>query len=103
MAAAGGKVPLISQCLHRTTRSIRRRAEILQISWKATKAHRPQTMKRKGQASRRWQGDEETLLREMILAGDKEDAISSKLRRTVSAVRNRMYALKRHDRFLFER
>ena len=95
MVAAGAKVPRISQCLRRTTRSIRRRAEILKISWKAAKPHRPPPAKRKGSAALPWQADEETLLRQMILAGDKEEAIANRLQRTVSAVRNRMYAVKR--------
>ena len=97
MAASGAKVPRISQCLRRTTRSIRRRAEVLKISWKAAKSHYPRPTQRKGLAAARWQAEEETLLREMILVGQKEDAIAMALQRTVLAVRNRMYAVKRSE------
>ena len=97
MAASGAKVPRISQCLRRTTRSIRRRAEILKISWKAAKPRYSRPTKQKGLAAARWQAEEETLLREMILVGQKEDAIAIALQRTVLAVRNRMYAVKRSE------
>ena len=97
MAASGAKVPRISQCLRRTTRSIRRRAEILKISWKAAKSQYSRPTQQKGPAPARWHAEEETLLREMILVGQKEDAIAMALQRTVLAVRNRMYAVKRSE------
>ena len=98
MAAAGAKVPRIAQCLRRTTRSIRSRAEILQISWKAAKTFSTLSTKAKRLAARPWSAAEESLLRELIVAGVREDAIAIRLHRTSLAVRNRNYALKRSAR-----
>ena len=46
MAKGGAKVPRIATCLNRSTRSIRRRAEVLRISWRAAKFLWPKCMQR---------------------------------------------------------
>ena len=55
-------MPRISQGLKRTTRSIRRRAEVLEISWKAAKSLSPRGMRRNGSALHRWYTTEEKYL-----------------------------------------
>src|SRR4051812_8096030 len=62
MARGGAKVKRISQSLRRTTRSIRRRAEVLQISWKTAKSPWPRSIRQNSSVSSNWHTTEEKLL-----------------------------------------
>jgi hypothetical protein len=85
----------VSQYLSRTTRAIRRRTEVLRISWKATREkniHTRKVTKRAPHAP--WKVEEDILIHDMIVAGCNEIIIAKKLGRTIYAVRNRAYKLK---------
>ena len=85
----------IALYLNRTTRAIRRRAEILRISWKANRGSRtPICVASRRSTHPPWTIQEDNLIRDMILAGCNESIIATELCRTISAVRNRAYKLK---------
>ena len=82
LISEGNRVLDISRCLNRTTRAIRRRAELLKISWKTRSP------------SVRWKVEDDSRVREMIMAGYSDRVISRELSRTPSAIRRRAYKLK---------
>lgn len=55
-------MPRIAKCLNRTTRSIRRRAEVLKISWKTVRSHWPRAVTRNSSELRGWCTTEEKFL-----------------------------------------
>ncbi len=91
---SGKDASTISVILNRTTRAIRRRAEVLRLSWKATRGSRTPICAVSRVAPPRWNVEEDNLIRDMIIAGRNDSVIARDLGRTISAVRNRAYKLK---------
>jgi hypothetical protein len=102
--ASGKSARTIAADLKRTTRSVRRRAEILKLSWKgkttlaASKASAdPQhstIVKIPLIASPRWTPQEDESLRRLLKEGQSVRTIAERLKRTRAAVYARAKALK---------
>lgn len=85
----------ISVILQRTTRAVRRRAEVLTISWKAFRAQPPFTRAQpKLTAPLRWKPEEEQLLSQLIASGYCENNVAQQLGRSVYSIRIRASKLK---------
>ena len=86
----------ISVILQRTTRAVRRRAEVLKISWKAARAQstymRPVRPKRI--APLKWTMKEDQLLAQFIASGYCEKNIATQFARSVNSIRIRASKLK---------
>jgi hypothetical protein len=95
LVGAGAGAREIAKRLKRTTRSIRRRAEILGLSWRAARLNgeaaeieRRMLPTGKRQSARRWAAQEEDTLRALASVEDIEE-IARRLQRTVKAVQIR--------------
>jgi hypothetical protein len=86
----------ISRLLGRTTRSIRRRVEVLRLSWKRNGVASTAHEEKKGKRLRRfrWQTQHDASLRELVVAGLNDHDIAAKIGRSIYAVRNRASRLK---------
>jgi hypothetical protein len=92
---SGNGASYVAQYLSRTTRAIRRRTEVLKISWKVTRENEVPSRKLTKRAPNvSWKAEEDLLVHDMILAGCNESIIAKELGRTIYAVRNRAYKLK---------
>jgi hypothetical protein len=94
--ASGKPARTIAADLKRTTRSVRRRAEILKLSWKG-KATLAASKARPGSqdstivkippiASPRWTPQEDESLRRLLKEGQSVSAIAERLKRTRAAI-----------------
>ena len=92
MILNGENAAYIARRLNRTTRAVRRRAEVLKLSWKAARVglNAPRA---KRPAFARWKADEELAVERLFKAGHSEEQISRQLGRTNIAVRSRLYKL----------
>ena len=90
MILNGENAAYIAKRLNRTTRAVRRRAEVLKLSWKAARVNAPRA---KRPAFARWKADEELAVETLFKAGHSEEQISRQLGRTNIAVRSRLYKL----------
>jgi len=93
MILNGENAAYIAKRLNRTTRAVRRRAEVLKLSWKAARARGSNAPPAKRPAFARWKADEELAVERLFKAGHSEEQISRQLGRTNIAVRSRLYKL----------
>jgi hypothetical protein len=93
MILNGENAAHIARRLNRTTRAVRRRAEILKLSWKAGRGRGLNAPRTKRPAFARWKADEELAVEKLFRAGHGEEHISRQLGRTNIAVRSRLYKL----------
>ena len=97
LISRGAKVANVSFCLGRTARSIRRRVELLKLSWKTARRQAKSSLRTnriKRSPRLPWTDEEEILLCELLCAGNDEQATSAKMGRTIYAVRNRASRLR---------
>ena len=96
LVSEGNGVLDISRRLNRTTRAIRRHTEILKISWKtsARSSRMQPCLNSERSPYVRWKVEDDSRVREMIMAGYSEIVISQELGRTPSAIRKRAHRLK---------
>jgi len=93
MILNGENAVSIARRLNRTTRAVRRRAEVLKLSWKAARARAAQASRTKRPPFVQWGADEERLLKQLFKAGHTEQDISRQVGRTTIAIRTRLYKL----------
>jgi hypothetical protein len=93
MISNGENAASIARRLNRTTRAVRRRAEVLKLSWKAGRARAVQPSRAKRPPFVPWRADEELFIEHLFKAGHTEQDISRQVGRTSIAIRTRLYKL----------
>ena len=93
MILSGENAACIARRLNRTTRAVRRRAEVLKLSLKAGRAPGLNAPRTKRPPFARWKADEELVVEKLFKSGHSEEYISHQLGRTNIAVRSRLYKL----------
>ena len=93
MILNGENAACIARRLNRTTRAVRRRAEVLKLSWKAGRVQGLNAPRTKRPPFARWKTDEELVVEKLFKSGHSEEHISRQLGRTNIAVRTRLYKL----------
>src|SRR4051812_38435227 len=93
MILNGENAVSIAKRLNRTTRAVRRRVEVLKLSWKTGRSRAVQASRTKRPPFVRWGTDEELTIEQLFKAGHTEQDISRQVGRTTIAIRTRLYKL----------